>query len=143
MYHSHHYTSRLLVSALSLVSLVSMASGCATLSDSLLLEASTGAAVGGTTGYLATTHSTSGTLIGAGVGAAVGGAVAYFIHKRNDNKASAATPGKPEGVPENLFLTRPRVRMMMVPDKIDGDRFEEKHRVFIIEKNSTWGESND
>lgn len=35
-------------------------------------------------------------------------------------------------------LTTPKYRTIWVPDKIDGDRYEEGHRVHIIEEAGRW-----
>lgn len=41
------------------------------------------------------------------------------------------------------FLTRPEVRTIWIPDTVEGNRYIEKHRVFIIDKNSSWSKDND
>ena len=41
------------------------------------------------------------------------------------------------------FLTRPEVRTIWVPDAIEGNRYIEGHRVFIIEKGTSWSKDND
>lgn len=36
------------------------------------------------------------------------------------------------------FLTRPEVKTLWIPDSIEGNRYIEGHRVFVIDKNSSW-----
>ena len=40
-------------------------------------------------------------------------------------------------------LTMPAVRRMWVPDKIEGNRYEAGHYIYILEKTSQWSQSND
>jgi hypothetical protein len=58
--------------------------------------------------------------------------------KPTDPKASATTDAE-----KYPFLTRPEVRTLWIPDTVEGNRYIERHRVFVIEKNSTWSKDND
>ena len=63
---------------------------------------------------------------------------AHKSPKPNDPKASATTDEE-----KYPFLTRPEVRTLWVPDTVEGNRYIERHRVFVIEKNSSWSKDND
>lgn len=119
---------------------VALASGCATTPRSLLLGAGTGLAVGGGAG-LAIGHNATGAAIGAATGALTGTLIGYLFDKSKD-KGRMQSSSSPEGDPYP-FLTRPDVRTILVPDTVDGNRYIEKHRVFIIEKNSSWSKDNE
>lgn len=58
--------------------------------------------------------------------------------KPNDPNASATLDAE-----KYPFLTRPEVRTLWVPDTVEGNRYIERHRVFVIEKNSSWCKDND
>ena len=116
------------------------ASGCATTTESIF----TGTAIGGTTGaVIGHQHSgdSRGRMTGALVGATLGGVIGYLSHKhKKKNKTELNTTKKKtkDKDPTNPFLTRPRVRVFWVPDKIEGNRYIERHRVWEIKSNSKW-----
>ncbi len=45
--------------------------------------------------------------------------------------------------PKPPLVTMPEVRKLWVPDKIEGNKFETGHYIYILEKTSTWSQSND
>jgi hypothetical protein len=105
----------------------------------MLLGAGIGAASGGTIGNLSTDHSAQGTAIGALVGAGLGAAFGYLEHKKHQQKdrlPEAMEHGTQK--PKQPRLTAPRYRSLWIPDKIEGDRYIEGHRVFIIEDPGKW-----
>lgn len=108
---------------------------CATPNESIL----TGAVVGGTAGTVLG-HQHSGTsesrLTGALVGTAVGGLVGYLANKEKQKKATKTTPVKLDA--ENPLLTNPKVRMYWEPDQIEGNKYIEKHRVWVLESSPVW-----
>ena len=111
---------------------------CATQKKSMLLGAGIGAGVG--TGVAS--HRKGATsqqrATGAVIGALLGGLIGYHSKKskkESDTLSDAKAPTLEEKAP---FLTRPKVRMYWVPDKITGDKYIEGHRTWVIEKSSTW-----
>ena len=113
--------------------------GCATARDSMILGASMGAAAGGGVGNLSTEHSPQGTAIGALIGAGLGAAFGYLGHKDYQQKEGlrqTMTNGTEK--PKNPRVTEPRYRSIWVPDKIEGDRYIQGHRVFILEDTGKW-----
>ena len=119
---------------------VALAPACATAPQSILLGAGSGAAVGGGTGLLIS-HDAMGTAIGAATGAITGGIIALLLHKGNEPKSTSTDAALDrEKYP---FLTRPEVRTIVVPDAIEGNRYIESHRVFLIDKNSSWSKANE
>lgn len=117
-----------------------LTSACATAPQSILLGAGAGAVAGGGTGLLIG-HDATGAAIGAATGAVTGGVIGFLLHKgkEKDGKPSP-TASDEEKYP---FLTRPEVRTLWVPDAVEGNRYIERHRVFVIEKNSSWSKDND
>src|ERR1700675_5057143 len=103
---------------------VTLSSACATTGKSILLGSAVGAGVGAGVGNLAT-QNTQGTLIGAASGAVVGGLIGLLAHK---GKAKGElVPMGPETKPEVPFLTKPEVRSIWVPDKIEGNQYIQGH----------------
>jgi hypothetical protein len=119
-----------------------LASACATAPRTLLLGAGTGAAVGGGTGLLIS-HNAMGTAIGAATGAITGGLIGFLLHKGKENDLQGPGGKNVTGAEKYPFLTRPEVRTIWVPDTVDGNRYIERHRVFVIDKNSSWSKDND
>ena len=115
--------------------------GCATPTGSVLLGTGIGATAGGLLGNKVTDSSQQGTVVGAAIGAGVGGLLGYLAHKSKKDKESKlqGPAAGPETMPDKLpFLTKPEVRTIWVEDAIQGNKFIEGHRVFILEKNSSW-----
>ena len=80
-------------------------------------------------------------MTGALVGATLGGVLGYFSHKNKQKKLPGKLVQKKNAKDKtsvNPFLTRPRVRMFWIPDKIEGNRYIERHRVWEIQTNSKW-----
>lgn len=124
---------------LSLIMIPLLLVGCATARDSMILGASMGAATGSGVGNLSTEHSAQGTAIGALIGAGLGAAFGYLGHKAYQQKEGlrqAMSQGSEK--PKDPKLTQPRYRSIWVPDKIEGDRYIEGHRAFIIEETGKW-----
>jgi hypothetical protein len=119
-----------------------LTSACATAPRSTLLGAGTGATVGGGTGLLIS-HDVTGAAIGAATGAVTGGLIGYLFHKGNEKRQQSAGNQSATDAEKYPFLTRPEVRTIWVPDTVEGNRYIERHRVFIIEKNSSWSKDND
>jgi len=116
-------------------------SGCATTRDSVLLGAGLGAGAGGAVGFAADQRSPVPTLIGTASGAITGGLIGFIIHKLNEKPGPAAAADATEKT-STPFVTKPEVRSLWVPDKIedDGRRYIEGHRVYLLEKQSTFSQ---
>ena len=113
--------------------------GCATMKDSMLMGASMGAATGGAVGNVSSQHSAKGTAIGALVGAGLGAAFGYLGHKDKVAKERKLhLLQKTTKYPKPPRLSDPKYRSLWVPDKIEGDRYIEGHRVYIIEESGKW-----
>ncbi len=121
---------------LTIVSLLITA--CATTKESVFTGAMIGATGGAAIGHNHSRHST-GKLNGALIGAAIGGAIGYFSHK-NKLKKNSKTKIKIKSKKDKYspLLTKPKVRMIWVPDSIKGNRYVEKHKVWILESGSSW-----
>ena len=118
----------------------SLMSACATAPQSILFGAGTGAVTGGGVG-LALGHNAKGAAIGAVTGALTGSLIGFLLHKgKEKDQNQAFTTSDMEKYP---FITRPEVRTLFIPDTVEGNRYIEKHRVFVIEKNSSWSKDND
>lgn len=118
---------------------LTMATGCASLNQSMLLGASVGAASMGAAGNLATNHRPEGTALGALTGAALGAAIGYFSAQDLAAKARLARDLEmAHESPVEPKLTRPKYRQIWVPAKIEGDRYIEGHRLYIIEDPGKW-----
>ena len=113
--------------------------GCATARDSMILGISMGAAAGGGMGNLSTAHSAQGTAIGALIGAGIGAAFGYLGHKEFLLKRQPPhTVSNGTDNPKTPRVTEPRYRSIWVPDKIEGERYIQGHRVFILEDTGKW-----
>jgi hypothetical protein len=78
-----------------------------------------------------------GAAVGGPVGVIAGGILGYLAHHEEEKKKAslAAQASRSLKVPA---LNRPEVRTLWVPERIEHDRFIEGHRIFIIDKQSTW-----
>ncbi len=110
--------------------------GCATMKDSLLLGAGAGGTLGGTIGLNASRGNASATILGMAVGAVVGVGMGYLAHE--SDKKPKVEKRKPEIRKDHPILSNPNVEMIWVPDQINGDRYVEKHRVWILKQNTHW-----
>lgn len=116
-----------------------LASGCASMRDSLILGGAVGTAAGAGVGNLASEHTTKGTIIGAVVGAGLGTAFGYLGHKGRKDKERLAQPlATGLETKKTPKLTTPRYRSVWVPDKIEGEQYIEGHRIFIIDDPGKW-----
>jgi len=120
---------------LSLTVLIIVVTGCATSRDSVLLGAGVGATAGAAIGY-GTGESAQGAAVGGVIGAVTGGIFGYLANRAEQKKApSTATVDAKKNAP---LLNKPEVRMIWVPDKIEGDQFIQGHYMYIIDKQSSW-----
>ena len=125
----------------SILSLIaSQAIGCATTESRVL----GGAAIGATTGTIIA-HQHKGTkkarIVGGATGSLLGGLIGYFYDK--EKKSSHAVKNQELKKTKSLkklapSLTQSKVTMYWEPDKIEGNKFIEKHRVWVLESGPQW-----
>ncbi len=119
-----------------LLSLATILNGCTTATKSTLLGAAIGGLAGGTIGQFQS-QSQQGTASGMAVGAGIGSLIGYLAYK--DKVAKMAKDEKVKLDGEDLpFLTRPKIRSLLVPDTIEGNKYIKSHRVFILEDAGSW-----
>ncbi|HAG90312.1 MAG TPA: hypothetical protein DCL41_00480 [Bdellovibrionales bacterium] len=70
------------------------------------------------------------------IGTALGGLIGYLGHKDKMKKSTKSK--KDDSLPDTPFLTKPKVRMYWEPDQIKGDKYIEKHRVWVLENSPVW-----
>lgn len=121
-----------------LISLITtLTVGCATTKESIF----TGAAIGGATGtVIGHQHSgdSKGRITGAVAGLALGSLFGYLSHKNKKGKVIKSKSSKKLPTPDHPFLTKPEVRMYWEPDQIKGNKYIEKHRVWVLDQNPVW-----
>ena len=132
---SYRY-SRLLLSTITLSLSIT---ACATKEHRVL----TGAAIGGVGGsFIANqqTRSKRATIVGAASGALLGGLVGYFMKPKPIVKKPTNIRKQVSKTPKLLSpaLTRAKVSMYWEPDKIEDNKFIEKHRVWLLESGPQW-----
>ena len=118
---------------------LALLNGCATVGRTTLLGVGTGAAAGTGIG-LAAGNNAMGALTGAAVGAVLGGAFFFLGAKEHEEKAAFMNaPLKEKSAKEKIpSVTTPEVHRIWVPDKIDGNRFEAGHFIYLLERQSEW-----
>ena len=114
---------------------------CSSMERSIGLGAGIGAAAGATTGH-AVNFNMKGMALTTATGAVVGGLVGLLLHK--DEKME----GTPHyEIPPNLgsepILQEAEKEVLWIPGKIDGDRYTEPHRIFVIKQPSRWAPPPD
>lgn len=120
------------------ISFLLLLNACATTGQSTLL----GATVGGVTGAaLGQAHSqnSEGTATGAVIGAGLG-AVMGFLSHMGKKKAEVKTEQPKPGSDEDTFpaLTKPKLRSIWVPDKVEGNKYIKGHWIYVIENAGSW-----
>ena len=123
---------------------------CSTITKSVVLGAGIGLAGGALLGSAIGQNSdhdaqNTATFTGAAIGSVLGGLVGYAGFKQQEKKLDQLPPQikgfeKEQKIP---MVTMPTVRKIWTPDKIDGNKFEAGHFIYILEKTSTWSNSND
>jgi len=110
---------------------------CASKQSSIL----TGAAIGGATGTVLG-HQQKGNekarIVGGASGMMVGGLIGYLYNRQAKERRSKKQNVKADLKSIAPNLTRSKVSMYWEPDKIDGNKFVEKHRVWVLESGPHW-----
>lgn len=119
---------------LALALAATMLSACATVEKSTLLGGAIGGAVGAGIGQHSSQNS-QGTMIGLAVGAGLGSLIGYLSHKGKQSKAVKSEENGDDLLP---LLTKPKIRSIVVPDSIEGNKYIKSHRVFILEDAGSW-----
>jgi len=118
-----------------LLSMGIILNGCATATKSTML----GAVIGGIAGGMIGQHQSQneqGTAAGLAVGTGIGSLIGYLSFKDKESKESkAVTLGSEDDIP---FLTRPKIRSVIIPDTIEGNKFIKSHRVYILDDAGNW-----
>ena len=130
-----------------------LATGCATMKDSMLAGASTGLAIGAGVGAGANhKRRGDGAAVGALIGAAIGAISGRLVHKKleerdgDTRKETLFNIDKfgVSGVQDGFSpvgehgLTMPKVDSEWVPTSVKGKKLVEGHRVWIITEDSQW-----
>lgn len=109
---------------------------CATAPRSTVLGAAIGGAAGGLIGQSHSQNS-QGTAVGLAVGAGVGALVGYLAYKDKEAKQPKAESIK-ELEEKFPSLTKPKLRAIWVPDKIEGNKYIRGHYIYVIEDAGSW-----
>ena len=145
-------TSRLkthIPTLLSLAFTLCLLTSCSTMTKSVVLGTGVGIAAGALLGSAIGQNGDHEeqnrlTFTGAAIGGGVGALVGYSAFKQQEKKTMSLPPIKGfDKEPKLPSVTMPVVRKMWVPDKIEGNKFEAGHFIYILEKTSTWSQSND
>ena len=110
--------------------------GCATNSKSMLMGGAIGAGLGSAIGNQ--NKNDNGAVVGALIGAGIGTLIGHEAYKDKIKKMGKPDARINQDTEFSPFLTKPDVQMYWVPDSVQGDKFIEKHRVWIIKRPSSW-----
>lgn len=112
--------------------------GCASMEGNIGIGAGAGAAAGLGTGY-ALHYNTKGKIFTTATGAVVGAGVGFLMHKLfAKSDSSNVTTAEKERLEKYPFLSGPEVSKICKDDEIQGNKFVEKHCIFVIDRNSFW-----
>lgn len=113
---------------------------CSTMRDSVVLGIGVGGLVGGSVGAAAGSQhdrTGGGAAVGLIAGAALGGLLGYLTHKEDEQRKLSISSG-PKSADGSPSLTRPEVRKIWIPEKIEADQYISGHYIYVIEKPSMW-----
>lgn len=110
---------------------------CATTTQSALLGAAVGGGIGAGVGQLESKNF-RGTATGLLIGAGVGGLVGLLSHKDQEKRPADELPAAKPDEAEFPPLTKPKLRSMWVPDKIEGNKYIKGHFIYVIEDPGNW-----
>ena len=120
--------------------------GCATETKSTVLGAGIGLVTGGLMGAaVGQNQDDSGkqrsVMIGAAVGGIGGALLGKYAHETQEEKKQQEINIELKSTKQESpipGLNKPEVRKVWVPDKIDGNKYEQGHFIFIIERPTSW-----
>jgi hypothetical protein len=121
-----------------LLSSLLLLNGCSTVGKSVMLGATVGGITGGVMGNSQNPQGGGG--VGMAIGAGIGGLISYLAFKEKEKKS---TSDKPNATSKSLeddfpFLTKPKIRSVIIPDTIEGNKFIKSHKVYILEDAGSW-----
>ncbi|MFZ3230256.1 MAG: glycine zipper 2TM domain-containing protein [Pseudobdellovibrio sp.] len=119
-----------------LISLTLLLNGCATATKSLLLGAAVGGVAGGAIGQNQSQNN-EGAAVGLAIGAGIGSLISYLAYK---DKKSKPEDGSKFKIDEDKFpfLTKPKIHSIIVPDTIEGNKYIESHKIYILDDPGSW-----
>lgn len=119
-----------------LISLTLLLNGCATATKSLLLGAAIGGLTGGAIGQ-SQSQNNEGAAVGLVIGAGIGSLISYMAYK---DKKSKPVDNSQFKIDEDKmpFLTKPKIRSIVVPDTIEGNKYIESHKIYILDDPGSW-----
>ena len=109
---------------------------CASMEKSVGLGVGIGAASGITASQMAH-YNTKGNVVVGLSSALIGAAIAALLHK-NHPQVPISFPVTSVPRSNQPPLADPERDVILVPDKIEGDQFVEKHKIWTIKKPSRW-----
>lgn len=107
---------------------------CATAGKSVMLGAAVGGLAGGVIGH--NQNPEGGSAVGMAVGAGLGSLISYLAYKEKSVKISSEKPKLQED--EFPYLTKPKIKSVIIPDTIEGNKFIKSHKVYILEDSGSW-----
>ncbi len=121
-----------------LLSLLLLLNGCSTVGKSVMLGATVGGIAGDAMGNNQNLQGGGG--FGMVIGAGIGGLISYLAFKEKEKKSTSdkLNPISKSVEDEFPFLTKPKIRSVIIPDTIEGNKFIKSHKVFILEDAGSW-----
>lgn len=112
--------------------------GCSTVGKSVMLGATVGGITGGAMGN--SQNPQGGGVVGMAIGAGIGGLISYLAFKEKEKKSTSDKSNSTSKSVEDEFpfLTKPKIRSVIIPDTIEGNKFIKSHKVYILEDAGSW-----
>jgi hypothetical protein len=121
-----------------LISSFLLLNGCSTVGKSVMLGATVGGLAGGAIGNSHNPQGGGG--VGMAIGAGIGSLISYLAFKEKEKKPAIDKSGPfPKSIEDDIpFLTRPKIRSVIIPDTIEGNKFIKSHKVYILDDAGSW-----
>ncbi len=121
-----------------LLSSLLLLNGCSTVGKSVMLGATVGGITGGAMGNNQNPQGGGG--VGMAIGAGIGGLISYLAFKEKEKKSTSdKSNSTSKSVDDEFpFLTKPKIRSVIIPDTIEGNKFIKSHKVYILEDAGSW-----
>lgn len=110
---------------------------CATFEKSVGLGATAGALSGITAAQIAH-YNTKGNVVLGLTGALVGAVIGALLHRNQTVAEATIPPATGAALGGSPPLKSAEKDVLWIPDKIVGDKFEERHRIWTIKKPAHW-----